>query len=109
MTEAVEQLEAQGKAARAAAHRLAFLSTDIKNQSLNNIADYLLKHKKEILAANKRDYDAAKDTGMGDALLDRLMLDESRLQAIAADTRAVAALPDPVGEAFEKRTLPNGL
>lgn len=109
MKAAIEQLEARGKAAKAAAHRLAFLSTDIKNKALLTIAHDLLVYKDEILAANKKDYDIAKADGMGAALLDRLMLDESRLEAIAADTRTVAELPDPVGETFEMRTLPNGL
>jgi len=109
MTAAIEQLQNKGKAARATTHHLAYLSTDIKNQALLNITDDLLARKGEILAANKKDYDAAKASGMGAALLDRLILDESRLEAIAEDTRAVAALPDPVGETFEMRTLPNGL
>jgi len=109
MTSAIENLKAKGKAARAAARRLAYLSTDIKNTALLNIAGDLLARKDEILAANKKDYDAAKASGMGAALLDRLMLDESRLESIAQDTRAVAALADPVGETFEMRTLPNGL
>jgi glutamate-5-semialdehyde dehydrogenase len=109
MTSAIEQLKAKGKAARAASHRLAYLATAIKNKALLNIADGLLAGQAEILAANKKDYDAAKASGMGAALLDRLMLDKSRLEAIAADTRAVAALPDPIGETFETRTMPNGL
>jgi len=109
MKEAVARLEAKGKAAKAAAHRLAYLSTDVKNQALENIAAALLTHKDEILAANKKDYTAGEKSGLGAALLDRLMLDEARLKAIAADTRAVAALPDPVGETFEMRTFPNGL
>jgi glutamate-5-semialdehyde dehydrogenase len=98
-----------GRDARAAAHRLAYISTDVKNNALNNIAGDVLKKKDKILAANKKDYDAARDSGMGEALLDRLMLSESRLEGIAADTRAVAALPDPVGEVYEMRTMPNGL
>ena len=88
---------------------MAYLGTDIKNKALLNIAADLLKKKDEILAANKIDYQAGKASGMGAALLDRLMLNESRLEGIAADTRAVAALPDPVGEAFDMRTMPNGL
>ena len=109
MKSAVEQLEAKGRAAKAAAHRLAYLSTDIKNKALHNIAGDLLAGKDEILTANKKDYDAAKASGMGAALLDRLMLDENRLKSIAQDARAVAALNDPVGETFDRRTLPNGL
>jgi glutamate-5-semialdehyde dehydrogenase len=109
MKSAIAELEAKGRAARAAAHRLAFISTDIKNKALNNIANDLLNKKGEILAANRKDYEAAEASGMGAALLDRLMLNESRLEGIAGDTRAVATLPDPVGETFEMRTLPNGL
>jgi glutamate-5-semialdehyde dehydrogenase len=109
MTSAIEELEEKGKAARAASRRLAYLSTDIKNQALRNIAGDLLARKDEILAANKKDYQSGESSGMSAALLDRLMLDESRLETIAQDTRAVAALPDPVGETFDMRTLPNGL
>jgi glutamate-5-semialdehyde dehydrogenase len=109
MKSAVEELKAKGMAAKAASRRLAYLSTDIKNKALNNIASDLLARKDEILAANKKDYDKAKASGMGAALLDRLMLNKSRLEGIAADTRAVAALPDPVGETFDMRTMPNGL
>jgi glutamate-5-semialdehyde dehydrogenase len=109
MNSATGELEAKGRAAKAASRRLAYLSTDIKNQALHNIADDLLARKGEILAANKKDYQSGESSGMSAALLDRLMLDESRLEAIAQDTRAVAALPDPVGETFDMRTLPNGL
>jgi glutamate-5-semialdehyde dehydrogenase len=109
MEKAVEQLEAKGKAAKQAAHRLVYAGTDVKNQALNNIADDILSGKNEILAANKIDYDKGSEAGMGTALLDRLMLDSTRLEAIAADVRTVASLPDPVGETFDMRTLPNGL
>ena len=106
---AIEQLKAKGMAAKAAAHKLAFTSTDIKNKALNNVASDLLARKDEILAANKKDTDTAKTGGMGEALLDRLLLNEKRLDGIAADTRSVAALPDAVGEIFDMRTMPNGL
>ena len=56
MTSAIEDLEAKGRAAKQAAHRLAYLATDIKNQALHNIADDLLAEKDAILAANKTDY-----------------------------------------------------
>jgi glutamate-5-semialdehyde dehydrogenase len=109
LNSAIAELEAKGHSAKAASRRMAFLGTDVKNKALLNIAADLLKKKEEILAANKIDYKAGETSGMGDALLDRLMLDESRLEGIAADTRAVAALPDPVGEVFDMRTMPNGL
>ncbi|MFC1870167.1 glutamate-5-semialdehyde dehydrogenase [Chloroflexota bacterium] len=109
MNSATEELEAKARAAKAASRRLAYLSTEIKNRALKNIADDLLTRQDEILAANKIDYQNGEKSGMGAALLDRLMLDAGRLQGIAADVLAVAALPDPVGEVFDMRTLPNGL
>jgi len=106
---AIAELEEKGKAAKAASRRLAFLPTETKNKALVNIAEALIARKDEILAANKMDYDEAKASGMSEAMLDRLMLSPSRLEGIAQDTRTVAALPDPVGEMFDMRTLPNGL
>jgi glutamate-5-semialdehyde dehydrogenase len=109
MKSAIDELQAKGRAAKLASRRMAYLSTDIKNRALTNIAADILIRKDEILAANLKDYKAAKAAGFGEALLDRLMLNEERLKGIAADTRAVAALPDPVGETYEMRTMPNGL
>ncbi len=109
MKSATEELEAKGKAAKMASHRLAYLSTDVKNKALRNIADDLLTKKAEILAANQIDYREGETSGMNAAMLDRLMLDSGRLEAIAQDVLAVAALPDTVGEIFDMRTLANGL
>ena len=109
MEPAVRELEEKGKAAKAASRKLAFLSTEVKNKALLNIAEALIDRKDKILAANKIDYEEAKASGMSEAMLDRLMLSPSRLEAMAQDTRTVAALPDPVGEMFDMRTLPNGL
>ncbi len=109
MESGVKELEEKGKAAKAASRRLAFLSTEVKNNALVNIAEALIDKKDEILAANKIDYDEAKASGMSEAMLDRLMLSPSRLEGMAQDTKTVAALPDPVGEMFDMRTLPNGL
>ena len=109
MKSAIEVLEAQGKAAKATSHKLANLSTEVKNQALHNISDDLLAKKDEILAANQIDYKEAKASGMNEAMLDRLMINSSRLESIAQDVLTVAVLPDPVGEVFNMRTLPNGL
>jgi glutamate-5-semialdehyde dehydrogenase len=105
----IEELEAKGNAAKAASRRLAYLSTEVKNRALGNIASDLVAKKEEILAANRIDYQDGESSGMSAAMLDRLMLSEERLGAIAQDVLAVAALPDPVGEVFDMRTLPNGL
>jgi glutamate-5-semialdehyde dehydrogenase len=109
MKSTVKELEEKGKAAKAAAGKLAFLSTEVKNRALLNIADALIDRLNDILIANKIDYEKAKASGMSEAMLDRLMLSPPRLEGMAEDTKTVAALPDPVGEEFETRTLPNGL
>ena len=109
MESAVKELEQKAKAAKAASKKLAFLSTEIKNKALLNIAEALIAKQDEILAANKVDYEQAKASGMSEAMLDRLMLSPSRLEAMSQDVKTVAALPDPVGEVFEMRTLANGL
>jgi len=109
MKSAIEELKEKGRAAKAASRRMAYLSTEVKNQALHNISDDLLAKKDNILAANQIDYREAEASGMSAAMLDRLLLSSSRLESIAQDVLAVAALPDPVGEVFDMRTLPNGL
>ncbi len=109
MQSAIRELEEKGRAAKAASRNLAFLSTEIKNKALLNIAEALTDKQDEILAANKVDYEQAKASGMNEAMLDRLMLSASRLEAMSQDVKTVATLPDPVGEIFEMRTLANGL
>ena len=102
-------LNALGQAARAAARHLATLTTARKNDALRAIADELETRGGEALAANVHDLADARAAGQSAAILDRLLLDERRLAALAADTRRVADLPDPVGEEIESRLLPNGI
>lgn len=109
MQPAMNEVEVKTKAAKAASKKLAYLATDIKNKALFSIADELIANEKTILAANRLDYAEGEKAGMGAAMLDRLLLTSERIQAISSDVRNVAALPDPVGETFEMRTLPNGL
>ena len=109
MTNAIAELKAKGKAAKEASRRLAYLSTDIKNKALRNIADDLRGNTKEILAANKLDLKQATANGVNETMQDRLLLDETRLEGVAKDVLTVAGLPDPVGEVFDMRTMPNGL
>ena len=109
MTSPLAELEVKGKAVKAASRRMAYISTEVKNKALCNIAADLLAKKDEILEANRIDYQAGEASGMGTAMLDRLMLSTERLEAIAQDVLTVAALPDPVGDVFDMRTLPNGL
>lgn len=98
-----------GQRAKAAARLLARATTAQKNAALAALADQLMSRCADILAANAIDVDAAKANGLSAALIDRLLLTEARLNAIAADQRSVIGLPDPVGEVFESTTLPNGL
>jgi len=109
MQPAMNEVEVKTKAAKAASKKLAYLATDIKNKALFSIADELIASEKTILAANRLDYAEGEKAGMSAAMLDRLLLTSERIQAISSDVRNVAALPDPVGETFEMRTLPNGL
>lgn len=108
-TKAVNNLLAKGRAARAASRKLAHLSTQVKNRALLNIAEALERDQEPVLAANQRDYREARADGLSEALLDRLLLTPARLRDVARDVRAVAALPDPVGETLDMTTLPNGL
>jgi glutamate-5-semialdehyde dehydrogenase len=96
-------------AAKRASRRLATLDSRVKDAALHAIAAALTQRSEEILQANERDMQAGREAQIGDALLDRLLLDRRRIEAIAAAAREVAALPDPVGEVVEGRRLRNGL
>jgi glutamate-5-semialdehyde dehydrogenase len=97
------------RSAKRAAATLSQLPTDVKDRALEAIAAALQARLDEVLAANERDMQAGAEAQIGDALLDRLRLDERRVAGIAAAVRQIAALPDPVGEVIEGRRLPNGL
>ena len=81
----------------------------MKNKALIAIAESLISREGEILDANHLDCEEARVSGMDEAMLDRLLLNSSRLKAMAVDVRTVASLPDPVGETFDAKVLPNGL
>jgi len=109
MTTTTPELQTKGQAARQAARLLPGLSTEVKNGALHNIAEALISRQEEILAANAEDHKAAKASGLSASVLDRLLLNPERLAAVADGVRTVAALPDPVGEVIDMRSLPNGL
>ncbi|HBC3994903.1 TPA: glutamate-5-semialdehyde dehydrogenase [Vibrio cholerae] len=98
-----------GKAAKAASFQLATASTAQKNQALAIMADKLEAQSASILAANAKDIALGREAGLSDAMLDRLLLNESRLQAIANDVRNVIKLNDPVGSEIDSRVLENGM
>jgi glutamate-5-semialdehyde dehydrogenase len=97
------------RSAKRAARELARTDTDIKDVALQAIAAALGERTEEILEANERDMQNGREADIGEALLDRLRLDEGRIAAIAEAVRQIAALPDPVGEVIEGRRLANGL
>ncbi|WP_158117151.1 glutamate-5-semialdehyde dehydrogenase [Vibrio cincinnatiensis] len=98
-----------GQAAKAASFQLGTTSTAQKNRALAMIADELEANATVILAANAQDIALGKEAGLSDALLDRLLLNESRLKAIACDVRNVISLSDPVGSEIDSKVLENGM
>jgi glutamate-5-semialdehyde dehydrogenase len=109
MSNYIEEASIRAERARAASKTLAYASTATKNLALKYIATSLIEETDSILESNRADFDAAKLSGMDDAMLDRLMLDEPRIKGMAEDVLKVMALPDPIGEMIEMRTLENGL
>ncbi|MDX6087945.1 glutamate-5-semialdehyde dehydrogenase, partial [Xanthomonas campestris pv. incanae] len=94
---------------RDAAQVLSQLSADAKQALLLAMADALDTDAQQILQANQRDVDAAREKGTGAAMLDRLALTPARLSAVGAALREVAALPDPVGQVTRDDVRPNGI
>jgi glutamate-5-semialdehyde dehydrogenase len=102
-------MTAMGERAREAAHVLARASTEAKNAALRAAATAIRTNRTAILEANAKDVAAAKQHGTKGAFLDRLTLDDKRIEAMAVGLEEVAALVDPVGTILAKWTRPNGL
>ena len=98
-----------GKAARAATPALANATNEMKNLALAEMAKAIRAQSKDILAANARDVAKAKANKISSAFLDRLILDEARVEAMASGIEVIAALPDPVGNVMDSWERPNGL
>ncbi len=109
MATAVSSIADTCRAAKRASRLLACFDTARKNDALEAIASALELRLQEILEANERDMQLAREADIGDALLDRLRLDETRVAAMARAVRQIAALADPVGELIDGHRLPNGL
>jgi glutamate-5-semialdehyde dehydrogenase len=103
------EMWAIGAAARQAARAMRETSAEQKTKALMTAAAAIRARKEAILAANKADIDAAKAAGMPAPMIDRLMLNEARIEAMAAGVETVAALPDPVGRELARWSRPNGL
>lgn len=102
-------MDAMGKAARAARPILAQATGEVKNAALLAAARVLRQRQADILAANAEDMQHAREKGLAPAVLDRLFLDEARIEGIAGALEAIAALDDPVGTPLATWTRPNGL
>jgi glutamate-5-semialdehyde dehydrogenase len=104
-SEAVEKAALAKRASR----RMSALSTEQKNEALEGIAGALLDASPRILEVNADEIERARARGLAESFVERMVLTEERVAGMARDTRAVAALPDPVGEVIDMATRPNGL
>lgn len=104
-----DNLETTAAQVKAASRVLARMTTDRKNQALLAIAREIDGNREAILAANRKDLDAGREKGLSTAFLDRLTLDEKRIQGLISILHDVVNLKDPVGEIFNMTTQPNGL
>ncbi len=107
--EPLQEVQTKGRAAKEAAFVLGQLSTAEKNDALMQVADLLEERAAYILAENAKDMRAGKEAHLSEALQDRLLLTEARLQGIAEAVREVVQLPDPIGEVVDGLRRPNGL
>jgi glutamate-5-semialdehyde dehydrogenase len=104
-----DEMQALGRAAVAAAVRLAHATTEEKDAALAGAARELRAHQSDILAANADDMATARAAGLHGALLDRLALDATRVDAMARGLEDIVTLPDPIGTVLARWTRPNGL
>ncbi|GAA1843126.1 glutamate-5-semialdehyde dehydrogenase [Agromyces salentinus] len=102
-------IDARLAAAKEASYRLARATTAEKDAALERIASDLRARADEVIAANRLDLEAGRSSGLTTGLLDRLALDEGRIDALAAAVLEVISLTDPVGETLTGRTLPSGV
>ena len=102
-------LEDMGKKAKQAARSMAQVSGSQKNSFLSHLAGELHRQEGRILAANQLDIEAGRKAGMSAALIDRLLLNEKRIAAMAADLLSLMEMPDPVGQIIEQKRMANGL
>ncbi|MGJ7044594.1 glutamate-5-semialdehyde dehydrogenase [Thermoanaerobacterium thermosulfurigenes] len=103
------EVDLKADVAKKASRILAILDENIKNEALKNMALKLVENKREILEANEKDVSIAKTKGVKESLIDRLKLDEKRIEGMANGLREIAMLPDPVGDIEEMWKRPNGL
>jgi glutamate-5-semialdehyde dehydrogenase len=105
----MEEVREKARKAKEASYKMAIASTSEKNDGLKKITESLWKRKEEIISANEKDINRAKEKGLPPHLIDRLALNEKRIKDICDSIEEVIALPDPVGEIMEGWKRPNGL
>ena len=109
-TDDIHQMMAEiGRRARAAAAELAVADAATRRAALEAAADAVWARRAEIIEANRRDMDFGREKGLTSAMMDRLMLDEGRIEGITSGLRAVAAQDDPVGQVLKEWDMPSGL
>lgn len=99
----------KGKAAKEASYRLNTATTDEKNEALRLIAEQLIEEQEELLAENQKDLKEGRENGIESAVLDRILLTEDRIEAMAEGVRLLIDLEDPIGEVLETIVKENGL
>lgn len=104
-----EMMDALGRRARAAARELARASSEQKTAALRAAAAAIRAGSAAIIAANAKDMAAARERGLSGAMLDRLLLDEGRVEGMARSIDEIIALPDPVGQVMAEWPRPNGM
>ncbi|MDO4501638.1 MAG: glutamate-5-semialdehyde dehydrogenase [Coriobacteriia bacterium] len=109
MTELATQVREIAQAARTASAELALKTADERNRALRAMAAALRENTPQIIQANQQDMEAARAKGTKESLLDRLMLDEGRIESMASALEELCDLPDPLGQVQEERTLYNGM
>lgn len=109
MSEVTDYTDQIAKRAKQATRGIRALKTGVKNDVLKLLADELLKSKQEIINANEKDLAEGKSKNLSPALLDRLLLNEKRIEGLSKAVLEIVALPDPVGEAVRGLQLTNGI
>ena len=96
-----------GKKAKQAAYEFAHLDSDAKNSILSGVAEKLIQSSEQILEENKKDLISASEMGLKGAIVERLTLDQKKIEGIAEGLIQIAGLDDPVGEVMEMKKRPN--
>jgi len=104
-----DRVETHARRAKAASRSLQAAGTEVKNEALAKMAELLRARQAKVLRANAIDMENGENAGLSSAMLDRLRLDEKRIEEMAKGLEDIVELPDPVGEVFETWTRPNGL